>query len=348
MLSFIILNAQTVLTIEGTTTINTSTGEWLGVNIPRSTPTTFTFKNNSITSVNYSGYMLQAGDEGVSATNNNLAGEVIIGNRLTWNGTDMTSITHGLFTGCNINAVIMYNYLDKVPMAVIRKSASNMVNTSGGVAYNILNSGMVEMVVKGMSNVNIYNNTFYSNRTFVNTSSGRGMIDVYTNTDVTPNSVSHGTKIKNNIFYTKNQINNIRIIDAESLIGFECDYNVYYCEAGTPMFDYVGTSKTFAQWQALGYDTHSIIKNPNFNNFTDLVPAVRLDNGINLGTTWQTGLSTTATWVVNVSPTTTNQNGTWQVGARVYGAPIPQVNASSIVQLIINKKPNIITNIQNL
>ena len=49
--------------------------------------------------------MLQAGDENPSGSNNNLDGEIISGNKFTWNGTDPTSITHGVFTGYNINAI---------------------------------------------------------------------------------------------------------------------------------------------------------------------------------------------------------------------------------------------------
>ena len=80
------------------------------------------------------------------------------------------------------------------------------------------------------------------------------------------------------------------------ITGFESDYNLFCCEAGTPMFNYLGAAKTFIQWQALGYDIHSKVINPNFINFTDFVPDARLDYGTNLGTTWQTGLSTTAVW----------------------------------------------------
>jgi uncharacterized protein YjdB len=58
--------------------------------------------------------------------------------------------------------------------------------------------------------------------------------------------------------------------------------------------------------------------NPNFINTIDFVPATRLDYGTNLGTEWQTGLSTTATWSAGSSPGTSNQNGIWQVGARIY------------------------------
>jgi len=42
--------------------------------------------------------MLQAGDEDRLGTNNNLDGEVITGNVLTWNGADSQSITHGRFS----------------------------------------------------------------------------------------------------------------------------------------------------------------------------------------------------------------------------------------------------------
>ena len=149
------LFAQTPLIIEGTVENNSITDTWYGVNIPRNQPTTLIYRNNSITSVNASGYMLQAGDEDLSGTNNNLEGEVITGNVFTWNGTDHQSITHGVFTGFNINAVLKYNYLENVPMGLIRKS-NGMTSTSGGVAYNIVNKTQaVGIVVKGMNGVNI-------------------------------------------------------------------------------------------------------------------------------------------------------------------------------------------------
>ena len=225
LLLTITLKSQTPLTIEGKTYTN-SDANWLGVNIARSVTTNLLFRNNSITSSNISGYMLQAGDEGIASTNNNLDGAVITGNKFVWTGSDMKSITHGLFTGQNINTVIRYNYLDRVPMGIIRKSANNMVNTAGGVAYNIVKSGAVGINIKGMSNVNVYNNTLYTDRTTSET--WRGLIYIYTHIDVTPNSVSHGTKIYNNIFYTKHQTYCIQIDDIESTIRLESDYNIFY------------------------------------------------------------------------------------------------------------------------
>lgn len=323
------INAQTVLTIEGQSYSN-SEDTWMGVNIPRTTRTTLTFRNNSFTSVNRYGYMLLAGDEVVAASNNNLDGAIISGNKFVWSGSDMTSITHGLFTGHNINTVIKHNYLDHVPMGIIRKSGNNMVNTAGGVAYNIIISPNVGIVVKGMSGVCIYNNTLYQGR---NTSqTGRGLIDIYSNSDVSPQSVSHGTKIFNNIFYTKYETFCINIMDQESLTGLECDYNVYYCESGSPRFNAGGSVKTFSEWQAMGYDLHSVVIDPQFKDLNNFVPEKRLDYGTDLGSEWSGGLSINSKWGT-ISPETTQQNGRWQVGAVLYQAPVinspPSVNISS-------------------
>jgi len=314
------ITGQTVTVIEGKTYTN-SAESWSGVVIQRSTQTILTFRNNSITSSNISGYMLQAGDEVETVTNNNLDGATITGNKFTWKGTDLKTITHGLFTGHNINVNIKYNYLDHVPMGIIRKSSTNMVNSRGGIAYNIVKSPNVGIVIKGMSGVAIYNNTLYQDRNTTETS--RGLIDIYTNQDRSPVSVTHNTKIYNNIFYTKYQTYCINVMDKESLNGLECDYNIYYCESGSPKFNAGGSSKTFEEWQALGYDLHSVVINPNFKDFVSFVPAARLDYGTNLGADWVEGLSVNAKWGT-ASPEAALQNGKWQVGAILYKEVVTQ------------------------
>ena len=338
--------SQTVLTMEGKTYTNSSS-TWLGVNIPRSGPTALTFKNNSITSTNTLGYQLQAGDEGSHSYNNNLDNAIITGNRFSWSGTDMKSITHGLFTGHNINVVAKYNYLNNIPMGIIRKSTTNMKNTSGGVAYNIVKGGVVGLVVKGMSNVNIYNNTFYTARTTSETY--RPLIHIYTNTDSDGNSVSHGTKIYNNIFYTKYQTLSITIADNESLIGFECDYNVYWCETGSPKFLVNGSEKTFAQWQAMGYDKHSVVVNPGFKDLVNFVPATRLNYGKDLGSEWNVGLATDAVWGTT-DPKTTPQDAIWQVGAVLYaGVGATATPAPAYVSSVVeNAAPSVLEMTYNL
>ncbi len=313
LLAAALLNAQTSLVLEGQSYTN-SEDTWLGVNIARTKPTALIFRNNSITSVNRYGYLLCAGDETPGAYNKNLDGAVITGNYLTWNGKpEQGIIPHGLFTGYNINVHIKYNYLNRVPMAIIRKS-DGMTDVSGAVAYNIIKDPGVGVVIKGMNGVRIYNNTFYSSLTPSETN--RALIDIYENPSVTPAGSAKNTKIFNNIFYTKHNIRNISI-SSTCLSGFESDYNVFYCESGTPTFVVNGVTKTFSEWQAMGYDKHSLVINPGFKDLTTFVPAERLDYGTNLGSVLAEGLSVNAKWG-KTSPETAMQNGKWQVGAIIY------------------------------
>jgi uncharacterized protein YjdB len=308
--------AQTILNVNGQTFSNSSTGTYGGYNVPRSTVTTFTFTNNLFTTVSDGGYQLCAGDEVAQSTNNHLDGAVITGNKFIWNGTDPTSDTHILFTGYNKDVVIKYNYLYRAPNGIPRK-ASGMHNTSGGVAYNILVDPTVGVVAKGMNDVRIFNNTFYSEKSISDT--WRGLIDIYINNDEGQYAPSTNTKIFNNIFYTTKQRVNIYVYETECLAGFESDYNVYYCESGGPRFQIGGNIYNLSQWQSLGYDVHSVVVNPNFIDRVNFVPASRLDYGTDLGSEFQSGLATDAVWGTT-SPATASQNGTWQVGARIYGS----------------------------
>lgn len=311
------------LIYQGQTYVENEPGVSNGINIPRRNPTEFKFLNNSVTSINNVGYMIQAGDEGESINNNNLKGEIIQGNKFIWNG-DYNSlspnmvITHGVFTGCNEDVIIRYNYLYRVPMGIIRKSATNMVDTKGHVSYNIVKTYNVGGVVKGMNGIRWYNNTFYNDRT--PTETNRAAIDIYENSTT---SHAHNIKIKNNIFYSKYKTRAISIT-TDSREGFESDYNIYWVEEGDhkPIFVVGGATKTWEQWQALGYDQHSVIMNPDFIDFETFVPRNRLNHGINLGNEFERGLATTAKWTVGVEPTTTTQNGAWQVGAIVHAGTI--------------------------
>ena len=163
-----------------------------------------------------------------------------------------------------------------------------------------------------MNGVRVFNNTFY-NDAFADLSSS--IIEIDANNDSPVPAPSLGTRIHNNIFYTKFQIPNVRI-ESWCLSDFESDYNVFWCETGSPVFVISGVSKTFAEWQALGYDTHSVVVNPGFFNTNNLVPASRMDYGTDLGAEFQTGLSVNAIWSLT-DPLTAAQDGTWQAGATI-------------------------------
>jgi hypothetical protein len=318
------LFAQDTLLIEGQTFVDTISGKSYGVTLNRTAPVKFIFKNNSVTGRNVSGYMLEAGFEVPSGNTENLKGEIITGNYFNWVGDqNANTITHGIFTGYNTDVKVMYNFLNYVPMGIIRKS-NGMTDSTGVVAYNIIrNPPAVGVVVKGMNGVRIYNNTFYSeDSTYVAPGIGtwRGLIDVYTNTDTLTHKNAFGyaknVKIKNNIFYTKRRIINVNVMDTACLEGFECDYNIYWCESGEPLFRIAGQYLTFTQWQARGYDLHSMVMNPYFINTTDLVPERRIQWGT--PTEFDMGIAASDYWVTGFDPVLVRQGEYWQQGARIY------------------------------
>ena len=57
--------------------------------------------------------------------------------------------------------VIKYNYLDHVPMGIIRKSSSNMNNTAGGVAYNIIKESRCRYCCKRNDRCTVFITTLY-------------------------------------------------------------------------------------------------------------------------------------------------------------------------------------------
>ena len=134
------LLAQVNLSYIGQTFIDTTCTNVNGISIPRTDLATFVFKNNYVEACNTGGYMLQAGVESNTYPQyvNTLPNSEIIGNKFVWTGDqNANTITHGIFTGYEANARIMYNYLDYVPMGIIRKS-NGMTDSTGVVAYNII------------------------------------------------------------------------------------------------------------------------------------------------------------------------------------------------------------------
>jgi hypothetical protein len=240
--------------------------------------------------------------------------------------------------GYSINYDIKYNYFDNSPYGIIAEGSLGMTYVSGGITYNIFKKGRsAEIMVFGQNNVPIYNNTFYSEQPIYSPS----FINVVTNTQVVPSATSLGTKIKNNIFYSKHYCTFIAV-DAPALADLECDFNIYYVEDGDhkPAF-YNSTTSTiisWEDWQALGFDTHSVIINPNFINTTDFVPAAPLNYGANLGSAWRNGLSISAVWGTS-DPAITTQGSSWQVGSRIHTAP-DNVSTFKENSELINLFPN--------
>jgi hypothetical protein len=289
-------------------------------NVPRTSPILLTLQSSLFTSNAEAGYILEAGDDSyIATTNNNLDGAKIIGNKFVWTAYNEypSSILHGLMVGYNINYIIRHNYFNLLRYTSVFKGGIEepMSWTSGGHSYNI-HKNTRALTIKGMAGVRIYNNTFYSSGY-----SPLYHISLEENTGGDPNHPAQYTLIKNNIFYQVDGFPAIRVRQSSCLTGLECDYNIYYCENcenNEPNFWIEGTTYSWDQWRALGYDIHSVVLDPNFTDTRSFVPAARLDYGIDLGAEHTIGLATTAKWKVGEYPAVARQNGAWQVGAVIY------------------------------
>jgi hypothetical protein len=244
------------------------------------------FRTNTF---NGHGYGVLVGD---STTTLTVSHSLIYGN-FEW-GVDVGSGGNsGLATGASIT--FWDNLLD------ISASSSS---ASGG--EGVLLTGSVGSIV--------YNNTVY----------GPGV----TNPVVTQASTSTGALVKNNIFYTGGYAS----VDATSETSTAYDYNDYFSASGTP-FSWGGTAYTFANWQTnSSQDSHSFSADPNLTNasslsstgnFALLAVSPAINAGVNLGSTYQMGLSPASSWPGGVSLINQNSAGSgWEIGGYVYPANV--------------------------
>lgn len=287
--------------------------------VQRTSPRLLTIRSSLFASDRSNGIVLHAGDDSYVASNyNNLDGAKIIGNMFVWKTRPpFRGLLHGAVMGYNINYTTSHNYADGIPYAFIYKGGNRipMTWTSGSHSYNIHRNVKVGTVVKGMSGVRIYNNTYYNTR--YNNWHHIGILENNGADQTPPYAPAKNTEIINNIFFQKSNSPAIRVYKGGTE-GLTIDYNIYYCEDcidHKPRFEVEGRSVSWSEWQAMGYDTHSRIMDPAFIDTVKMIPVKRLDYGKDLGDGYSVGLATTAEWKVGQYPDTAKQNGKWQVGA---------------------------------
>jgi len=293
------------------------------LDIERKDKTTLTVKRSLFSSDKNTGFVLKAGDDSyVSFNANNLDGARIIGNKFIWTGYSSypSSSLHGAMLGYNVNYTVKHNYNDGMPLAFIYKAGNDapLESTSGVHAYNIHKNTKVGVVVKGMSGIRIYNNTFYNSR--YSNWHCIGILENNGSDQNPPYTPARNTSIKNNIFYQKDNAPVIKIY-AGAREGLEINYNIYWCENSPnnePRFSVEGTTVSWSQWRAMGYDTNSVVFNPRFTNTNTFIPSTRINFGTPLSQEFEYGLAVTAYWNMGQYPDTIKQNGLWQPGAVIH------------------------------
>ena len=177
---------------------------------------------------------------------------------------------------------------------------------SGGAAYYAYGAASGSLV---------YDNTIYA--------------PLMTNPAISLQHTTTGTLVKNNIVYAGGYV----IVDSTSETGTAFDYNDYFSTSGAP-FSWGGTAYMFANWQTnSSQDAHSFIADPNLTNasalsstgnFALLAISPAINAGVNLGSTYQMGLSPASSWPGGVSLLNQNSAGSgWEIGAYVYPANAP-------------------------
>jgi len=170
-------------------------------------------------------------------------------------------------------------------------------------------------LLSGATGVKIYNNTYY------NMAGGFYLLGLGTGSSAT---------FKNNITYVKDWY----------VLGITgaliADNNLYYGSGrGTPFY-IDGVQKTWAQWQAAGYDAHGLIADPLYvsaasGDFSLQSASPAINAGVDLGTTYQLGLASSSSWPSSVVTLNQNYFGSgWDIGAYVYNndstAPVTSDN----------------------
>jgi hypothetical protein len=287
---------------------------------------------NSITTNTVNHHVIAIGNENPTPGPNNTAdGTNVIGNYFNYTGTIYPYYGGGdanetVLIGHNINALIKYNFVYNGQYNFSVKG-SGYTNTAGAIAYNVLTgSWTMGTGSKGIGGTKFINNTYYN----AQTSGVVASVYINSNSDNGPSYPSPNCMIRNCIFYSTTTSARFIYIDNPSTSGFTSDYNIFYCPAdslGTTstMFRIAGTSQldyTFAQWQALGYDTHSVWMNPNFLDTVNCIPTSPLYNAISISGL-ALGLDPKATWP---NPLRKIQVSIWQNGAWIVAGVIPSAS----------------------
>jgi hypothetical protein len=183
----------------------------------------------------------------------------------------------------------------------------NVIDASGIGSTN--DGAQAAIALVGGAGSLIYNNTVYG--------------PSVTNPALSLTSSSTGVAAKDNIFLTGGYAS----VDSASETGAAIDYNAWFGASGTP-FSWGGTAYTLAGWQTnSGQDAHSFSADPNLanespltsaGNYSLLAVSPAIHAGVNLGSTYQMGLSPLAAWPSGVSLLNQNSGSAWEVGAYVY------------------------------
>lgn len=259
---------------------------------------------------NLDGYGIKCSFNDASIYENTIEKPEIIGNKFIGSGDLDNDIFHSILLGFQKNPILKYNDFEDIGYGVVLKSQTVEFDDEN-ISYNTAKNCAIGFRVKGVSYVDLYNNTLDSCRfgVFISNDDGVGLGD--------------STVLVNNII--SNSVTDLIKVSTGGSIS-RSDTNV--------VFNGTFNNGTFATWQGLGYDKNSYNTDPNYKSATELWPIQPSDaigNGLNLGATYENGLSTSSVWPDGVI--TTPQLSSWSIGAFV--VPLGGSKAGAINSFLI-------------
>ena len=166
--------------------------------------------------------------------------------------------------GIHMNGDVSQGGAGVITNALVERNVIHGNGTGGGSGINM--DGVVNSVVRNnllydnhASGISLYQidaatgstGNLIVNNTIVEASDARWCVNI--------NSGSTGNTVRNNVLYNLHSFHGAISIDASSRTGFTSDYNAVIDRFSIDQGD---TVITLADWQALGYDAHSLLATP--------------------------------------------------------------------------------------
>lgn len=234
--------------------------------------------------------------------------------------TEANNAGHGILSHHQQDVVIKYNYTFGAGYGLVYKGLSDTILTGLGAMYNVFKDYYVSLLVKGAQGFKFYNNTVICKNILPSK-----VFDIRDNEGV---SIPDNCDVRNNIFIMLKS--GLNLIQVQESLSNTFDYNLYYCPNGTLTFNADSTGYTFAEWQAEGFDTHSIVlTEAQFNAlFTDFdnndfslpIGSAAIGAGETLISAYDDGLDKSTAWGDDETLpviVTKQQTAPWDCGAYV-------------------------------
>jgi len=211
-------------------------------------------KSNSLV-----GTQITFGSETATAGLNNEAefiGNRLIGFKLDYPAEAVATI-HAALLNCGVNMHIKYNNISHTTLGLVVKTGTQQAYTANGVYHNLISECNRHIWARGVSGLNIFGNTLIQTAATY-AQAFASMIYADENSAIAGTQDSENIVIKNNLLVSLNAAGVLLGFDSHAgTTGLVCDYKNYYSPVAKP-FQIGATTYSFAEWQALGHDAHSI------------------------------------------------------------------------------------------